>query len=347
MANILYGVHGTGHGHAIRALTVARHYPEHRFLFVSHLDGARLLRPHFPVVECANPVTPIRHHRVHASALWTTARHLACGPHWLRVVRDAAEKFRPDVAISDYEFFVPLVARAKRIPCLSLDNQHALTLGRPNVPFRDWCSWGITATSVRCLFSFAPAYLVCCFFHPPAKSRPHVRWAPPLLRDELLRRRPRTGEFALAYQGYSTFPGFTRHLRALGRPVRIYGVESAGTDGPLTYKARNEQEFLDDLADCAYVVCGGGHTLISEALWCGKPVLSIPIHGAYEQQLNAAQVARAGYGQAVSPADFTVSRLRDFEQKRDQYAAQIRRGYRAEQTEIYAALDDFIAGRWR
>ena len=347
MANILYGVHGTGHGHAIRALTVARHYPEHRFLFVSHLDGARLLRPHFPVVECANPVTPIQNHQVHPSALWATARHLARSPHWLRVVHEAAEEFRPDVAISDYEFFVPLVARARRIPCLSLDNQHAFTLGRPRVPARHWCSWGLASMSVRCLFSIPATYLVCSFFRPPAPPRPQVRWAPPLLREELLRRRPETGDHVLAYQGYSTFPGFERTLRALGRPVRAYGLGEAGVDGTLSCKGGNDEEFLDDLASCAYVVCGGGHTLISEALWCGKPVLSIPIRGAYEQHLNASEMARAGFGRSLFPAAFSIDALRDFERNLDEHRTHIRRAYRADQSEIYAALDDFIAGRWR
>ena len=347
MANILYGVHGTGHGHAIRALTVARHYPEHRFLFVSHLDGARTLKPHFPVVECANPVTPVRNHRVQSATLWSSAWNLLGGPHWFRVVQKAAEEFRPDVALTDYEFFVPLVARARRIPCLSLDNQHALTLGRPEVPAGQGLSRFLTAGAVRGLFSFARLYLVSSFFRPPAPVRPTVRWAPPLLRDDLLRRRPAHGDFVLAYQGYSTFREFARTLRAIGRPVRAYGLGPAGTDGPVEFKIPNETEFLDDLAACAYVVCGGGHTLISEALWCGKPVFSVPIRGAYEQQLNAAQLARAGFGQAVAPAGFTESALEDFERHLDDYRANVRRDYRADQGEIYAALDDFIAGRWR
>ncbi|MFH1067115.1 MAG: glycosyltransferase family protein [bacterium] len=64
MSRILYGVQGNGHGHAIRALTVARHYPQHEFLFVSHDDGIELLRPEYPVHECWNPETPIRAHRI-------------------------------------------------------------------------------------------------------------------------------------------------------------------------------------------------------------------------------------------------------------------------------------------
>ena len=347
MANILYGVHGTGHGHAVRALTVARHYPEHRFLFVSHLDGARLLRPHHRVVECANPVTPVRNHRVRSGALWDTARHMVRSPHWLRVVLDAMDDFQPDVAISDYEFFVPVAARARRLPCLSLDNQHAITLGRTRVPARHVVSWGLTTAAVRCLFSLPRQYLVCSFFRPAAKERPQVRWAPPLLRESLLRRAPETGGHVLAYQGYSTFPEFERTLRALGRPVRAYGLGEGVGGGALIRKAADDEEFLDDLAGCAYVVCGGGHTLISEALWCGKPVLSIPIRGAYEQRLNAMEVERAGYGKAVFPADFTVDALRDFERGLDGHRARIQSSYRAEQVEIYAALDDFIAGRWR
>ena len=46
MAKILYGVHGTGHGHAVRSLTLARHFAGlgHEFLFVSHGAGADILR---------------------------------------------------------------------------------------------------------------------------------------------------------------------------------------------------------------------------------------------------------------------------------------------------------------
>ena len=87
--------------------------------------------------------------------------------------------------------------------------------------------------------------------------------------------------------------------------------------------------------------------MISEALWCGKPVLSIPIRGAYEQHLNASEMARAGFGRSLFPAAFSIDALRDFERNLDEHRTHIRRAYRADQSEIYAALDDFIAGRWR
>ena len=52
MARIVYGVHGTGRGHAVRALTLAQHAPSHDFLFFSHGEAARLLGKQFEVIEC-------------------------------------------------------------------------------------------------------------------------------------------------------------------------------------------------------------------------------------------------------------------------------------------------------
>ena len=44
------------------------------------------------------------------------------------------------------------------------------------------------------------------------------------------------------------------------------------------------------------MVCGGSHTLTSEALFYGKPVISFPIKNAFEQFLNAFYLDRLGYG---------------------------------------------------
>ena len=43
MARILYGIHGTGHGHAMRGLTIARRLGAHEFLFVANDDAPKIL----------------------------------------------------------------------------------------------------------------------------------------------------------------------------------------------------------------------------------------------------------------------------------------------------------------
>ncbi len=41
---------------------------------------------------------------------------------------------------------------------------------------------------------------------------------------------------------------------------------------------------------------GGGFSLLGEAIYLGKPVLSAPLHGQFEQLMNARYLEREGYG---------------------------------------------------
>jgi uncharacterized protein (TIGR00661 family) len=343
MARILYGVHGTGHGHAVRALTVARHYPEHEFLFVSHGEGAAALRPEFPLVECPNPETPVRSHRVAVGELARRDLHL-----WLRRgevkqrIREVVERFQPEAAITDYEFFVPRACREAGIPCLSLDNQHVIIFCHNAVPLRHFPSLIATSFAIRFLFTQASHYVVTRFFRAPLKSGARAWIVPPLLRKEVQDLNASEGEHILAYQGYQTFPAFLPFLQDIQRPVMVYGLGQGGSKGNLQFKAPSEEEFAADLASCQYVVCGGGHTLISEALYLGKPLLVFPIRGAFEQLLNAHYVEKLGYGRSVSGFRRDPAIIREFEARLDAYRATIRGGRFLGNPEIYRLVDGFI-----
>ncbi len=349
MTRILYGVHGTGRGHAMRALAVAQHYSRDEFLFVCHGEAARLLRQHFRVFQCPNPVTPVGAHRVKAAAaLLRTAATLTNSAHWSREVGRVAGAFGPDCAITDYEYFVPKVARAMNLPCLSLDNQHAITLGRIDFPLGHRPSWLATAMAIQLLFSSADQYLISNFFEVAARKESKlIRQVPPLLRRDVVALRPTQGEHVVAYQGYPTFAAFTERLATLDRPVHVYGLGEGPSEHRLLFKSFDDQAFLDDLASCAYVVCGGGHTVISEALYLGKPVLSIPVEGAFEQFLNAFYVERLGYGLRSDIATFSSGTLHEFEARLDDYRHAIGSAIFCGNDAVFAAVDDFIAGRWR
>jgi uncharacterized protein (TIGR00661 family) len=299
MARILYGVHGTGHGHAVRALTIARHFADlgHEFLFVSHGTGAAILRREFPVEEIPNPATPIRGHKVALAA--TVYSNLAVRSRsrtYINRILQIMERFQPDVTMSDYEYFVPRAAALAGLPCLSVDHQHVITGCRHPVPWAHYLSYLSTALAVRTFFSRASDYLVISFFRPPVRPGVRARILPPLLRETVLRRQPAADDHVVAYQGYTTFKRFLPFLRAIPSQVAVYGFDTEGSDGNLHFKKNSETGFLDDLSSCRYVVCGGSHTLISEALYYGKPVIAFPIQGAFEQFLNAWYLERLGYG---------------------------------------------------
>ncbi len=299
MAKILYGVHGTGHGHAVRALTIARHFAGlgHEFLFVSHGTGAAILRREFPVEDIPNPATPIRGHKVAlAATVYSNFTVRRRSRTYINQILKLMERFQPDVTMSDYEYFVPRAARLAGVPCLSVDHQHIITSCRHPVPWAHCLNYLATAWAVGTFFSRASDYLVISFFRPPTRPGVRARILPPLLRDTVLQRRPSAAGHVVAYQGYTTFRRFFPFLRAIPSPVMVYGFDTEGADGNLHYKKNSETGFLDDLASCRYVVCGGSHTLISEALYYGKPVLSFPIKGAFEQFLNAFYTERSGFG---------------------------------------------------
>src|SRR5687767_15007749 len=113
MARVLYGVHGTGRGHAMRASIVARHFAGHEFLFVSHGEAARLLRQSYRVLECDDIITQVRAHRVQlVPTVLRNAVTLARSGSLARSLEKAARSFHPDVAITDLEYLVPRVARS-------------------------------------------------------------------------------------------------------------------------------------------------------------------------------------------------------------------------------------------
>jgi len=345
MARILYGVHGTLHGHAIRALTIARHYPEHDFLFVSHAQGAELLRGEFEVALHPCPDTRFRAHRVDTvSTLFSNLKFFSRYGTHRKAILKLIDDFQPDVAITDYEFLVPRAARAVGIPCLSLDHQHVITLCEHRIPSSQTLSLFATALAVRCLFSRASDYMVISFFRPSVKHS-RVRLVPPLLRESVFEQQAREGEHVLFYQNSSTHDRFLPLLKKLDLPVRVYGFGAERTEGNLQFKAHSERGFLKDLAECRYVIGGGGHSLISEALFYRKPVVSIPMGNAFEQFLNAFYLEKLAYGIRIDGLNGDSEKIVAFEKQLDRFRANIGMGNFNGNPEVYAILDYFIRER--
>jgi len=343
MAKILYGVHGTGHGHAIRALSVARHFQQHEFLFVSHSHGAALLTPEYPVFNCPNPVTPVRRHQVAtADMLSENARFFFQHKRLMNSVVKIVADFQPDAAVSDYEFFVPRACRIARIPCLSLDHQHIVPFASHRLPLRQLGSFITTSLLIKYLFSSASAFMVTSFFRPPIIRHARAVVLPPLLRESVLDHEPSRKRHVLAYHGYPTSGQFYDLLRKLTRPVIAYGLNVHRKEGPIVFKKNSEHQFLSDLASCRYVICGGGHSLISEALYFGKPLIVVPIKHAFEQFLNAYYVERLGYGLSFETFDAALDAIPGFERALDRYCSNINQDNFCGNSQIFERLNRFF-----
>jgi uncharacterized protein (TIGR00661 family) len=323
-------------------LTIARHFKEHEFLFLSTGDGASVLRPEFPVVDCPNPESPVRRHRLSLTGtVYSTIKVKLRSKRIYRQLMEIVDRFQPDVAMTDYEYFVPQVARRAGIPCLSLDHQHVVTFARHPIPWKMLPAYYGMCLGIS-IYNQATDYLVISFYRPDLKPGVRGKIMPPLLRESVLARSPRDGGHVVAYQGYSTFPRFFPFLKALASPVMVYGFNEERTEGNLHFKKNSEEGFLDDLAACRYVVCGGSHTLLSEALYYGKPVLSFPIQSAFEQYLNAFYLERLGYGRFFTGLRPSPEIIPAFEAQLDNFRGNIRQEQFCGNPEIFSLVDRFI-----
>ena len=147
-------------------------------------------------------------------------------------------------------------------------------------------------------------YIVTTFFYPPI-LRGRTTLVPPLLRPEVVAAVPERGEHLLVYSGGSHT--LMELLHGTGMPCRVYGMrdgpEAGTTDGVIEFRPRSVDGFLEDLRTARAVVTGGGFSLLSEAVDLGKPTLAVPLHGQFEQLMNARYLQREGYGLCAPEVD--------------------------------------------
>lgn len=313
MARIIYGVMGDSGGHINRSLAVAAELPEHEFLFVG--DGKTELaaaRGH-GFVRIPMLATVLEGNRVRLAA---TAAHFgktilgyaSIIDSLCRVIRD----FKPDLAVTDYEFFLPRAARRAGVPTVSLDHQHILTHCRYRPPRRERFNRLMTLASVRCLFSPAERHLVSSFYQlPPLDDTTEV--IPPILHRDILDIAPQQGDHAIVYLRSGMDKRLFNALSSGRREYRIYGPDQTGSIGNLHFRPPSRQGFLEDLATAAYVICNAGHTLTCEALQLGKPILAFPTAYFYEQYFNAYHLDKMGFGRFAPPGEEGVRTLSNFE----------------------------------
>jgi uncharacterized protein (TIGR00661 family) len=351
MARVLYAVMGNTFGHVSRALAMAGRLPEHDFHFVGGGRVPEVLRGLYPVQEV--PVARTVYKRQRAYVLATCGhlgRCVASIPAVRRQLLELIERWQPDVAICDREFFLPHAARRAGLPMFSLDHSHVLRACRCPVPVSQAVSWTLGRVEDALFFDATRHNLVVSFFHPPLKRGGENELLPPVLRQAVRERRPAQGEYVFIYQSTPTFGALIDVARKLKRPVIVYGYRNEpAVEGNLTFKPFDERAILDDLAGCAYAVVNAGHNLICEALHLGKPLLCFPVAINFEQFINAYYVRELGYGDYSTSFQPTLEMFQHFEARLDDYRRAIRAnfvdGTDAVTARVRAVVADYAAKR--
>lgn len=346
---ILYGVTGCGLGHTMRARALAQHLrlEGHKVTIAASGRAVSILRGHgFPVLPIDGMSMhfeqgEVRRARTVLDMLKRTPHALA---HNADVALGDALDFLPDMLVTDFDSFTAALGALFGRPVISVDHQHVLDRFRhPREVRASVSSFGMARAFVTAKTPRCAQYVVSSFFFPEA------RWDKSTLVGPIVRREiedaPVTSEdHVLVYQTSSGDPRLIPALLAVPRTrFVLYGLgRSHQTIGNVELRAFDEAAFVRDLASCRAVISNGGFTTISEALYLGKPVLSVPVRRQPEQELNAAWLTRIGAGASSPRIDAAtikrfLDRTREFENVQD---ARIRSGTRDAKLALSRAISE-------
>lgn len=318
---ILYGVVGEGMGHAIRSkVLLDRLTKEHDVQVMVSNRAYEFLRKRFEGVNRIWGLTMVYEDnevQKRLTALENVASALSGLPENISAYFQLMRKFQPEVVISDFESWTYLYAKAHGLPVIDIDNMQIINrcAHDPELLKGHQKEFQLSKAIVKSKLPFSDHYVISTFFYPPVR-KDRTTLVPPILRDEILsaRSKVRRGEHLLVYQTGESNSKLPEILQATGIECRVYGlrrnIKEEQVEGNLHYRPFSEDGFIEDLATARGVIAGGGFTLMGEAVYLRKPMLSVPLVGQFEQMLNALYLEKLGYGRCVE--ELTVENVNEF-----------------------------------
>jgi len=315
-------VMGEGRGHMTQALALSAHLRKAGHRITGVFVGTSKFRPipSYFIEEIGAPVetfeggTIVPDARRQGMSRWRTLTHSIFHiPAFLRsmvFLRARIRALKPDVVVNFYELLWGLshIVSPRTPPRVAVAHNYLIDhpgaarapsglSGRLGLTALSWCT-GL-GTRERLALSFDAL--------PPHGSLTPV---PPLLRPGLSDLQVEDGEFLLAY---ALNPGYARVLAEWQRThpevelhCYVEGGESALKEAPganFFLHRLHATAFLKHLAGCRAYVGTAGFEATCEAFYLGKPVLTIPVEGQYEQRFNALDAERSGAARAGSYDD--------------------------------------------
>jgi len=295
MAHIVYGICGEGWGHAVRSSPIIDALRKKHAVTIVAGGKARM---YFRALKPIRVATPRLHYRrAKVSKTGTAILNLLRTPLYAASMSRAIgrlAKLRPDVVVSDYEPFTAYAARLLGIPLILIGNHYVTTHTTLETPRRYAFARRAVDAYTRFITPQSRNVIVTSFIPLHGRNGGHV--IPTPLRPDITRRHPTRGKHLLIYQTSASDKRLLRILAQTKEPCIVYGYGKRRNTSTMKFKAFNEKGFYDDLASCRGVIANGGHTLLSEAVWLRKPILSIPVRGHFEQTCNALCLEKMGCG---------------------------------------------------
>jgi uncharacterized protein (TIGR00661 family) len=341
MKTIYYGISGQGGGHVARASQVARLLVSEGYrvrCFSYHNAPEKLQKLGFDVTRIAG-LRLIYNGKNQLSVIQTLLINLWLVPQMLfsflhvcmHILRE-----RPALILCDFEPITFYAGKILGVPVVCLDNQGALFA--ENIKENTWAYWG-TKLSVLSLTPTTQNRIVTTFFPLEFTGQGALDLCAPIIDTDLFSD-IQDNSFYLLYVN-KQIKGLEELLSTfVHEQFVIYGYNIDKVEGNITYKKADYHGFKHDVAQCRGIIANAGFGLISEALYCQKPYLAMPIVGQFEQELNAGQIEHMGYGLASKA--LTEVQLKTFIENISTYKENLARNTAYEFPHFYDILKKYL-----
>ena len=352
MARIIYALSGQGRGHTSRSLATSEALRRrgHEVRFCCGGTAREILESQGESVLPVPLLCQVMRDNVvlHAQtffANWTSIRNLS---QIVTRLSDEFDAYRPDLLITDFEGFSQRAAERIGLPVLSFNHQQVVTETRYSLPLGNRYHAQVAKVIIKMIAPKNPEHLLLTsFFFPPLKNPSQTTLVPPIIRPAVQALEPETGDHVLVYYNQPEGSGaLLDQLRQVDARFIVYNFPAPAHPEAypnIVFKKPSLDGFLDDLARSRAIVCTAGFTLISEALFLGKPLLVVPNRGIFEQTLNALFLEREDLGKAVIDRRLTAPDLVAFLNDLNRYAERLRNRPACGNKEAVACIEGVLS----
>lgn len=287
MDKIFYGICGEGLGHTTRSLSIIEKLNCHVHIFTWGESFDYLNKIKYPFLHKISglPWGRNKHNEISLIPSFCNFLEFICNSSSFDYILKKAKELKPSLIISDYEPFVIKVANQLSIKSISIDNQHRFNC-KMKLPY----GLSVYKNIIGAFNNFIIPkvdYTIVTSFHCDFIENENFILTNFCLRNCFENLDIKNENFILVYYKKSCGEKILQLLSKTNEKVKVY---NAPTNIQLKYNTMEHypisDKFIEDLAKCKCVISAAGHQLISEAIFCKKPILAIPENNQPEQMIN-------------------------------------------------------------
>lgn len=311
----IFTIQGEGRGHFTQAITLEQILRRQGDEVVAILVGKSSRReiPSFFTTKVKAPVysyespnflpTPLNKRSPLLKSIAFNLKKLSAFRESISFIDRKIKELQPDMVINFYELMTGLTYLFKRprTPMVCIGHQYLFLHKDFVFPRKPRIQLISLRFFTRLTAIGSSLKLALSFYNFPEDLEKRIVIVPPLLREEVLCRKPTRGNYI---HGYLLNNGYVEeiaewHRRYPHYPLHFFwdrknAPETQKIAPGFTLHRIDDNLFIDYMAGCKAFATTAGFESVCEALYLQKPVLMVPVH--IEQECNAFDAIRAGAG---------------------------------------------------